>query len=169
MIVGIAGLAGSGKSTVADVLHHERGFHVVSLSDPLKAACAEWFGWTHDRLYGPSECRNAPDPRWNGLTARHALQQLGTEFGRAMHPDVWVRYALSRARAFKRVVIPDCRFQNEVDAVLAAGGRVYVVERPGVGRAFAHASEGVAELTGVTGVLVNDGSLDELRAKVRAL
>ena len=28
------------------------------------------------------------------LTPRHALQQLGTEFGRACYSDVWVNYAL---------------------------------------------------------------------------
>lgn len=168
-LIGLTGLAGCGKSTVADALA-ERGWTVVSLADPMKDALAEWFGWSHDRLYGPSEARNAPDPRWGGLTARRALQHLGTEFGRAMHPDVWIRYALSRAARHDRVVIPDVRFENEAAAVRAVGGRVVRIVRPGAGLdgdAATHASE--SGCGRVDAVLTNVGSLGELRAKAWAL
>ncbi len=170
MILGIAGAAGSGKTTVANVLA-ERGWAVVSLADPMKRICQDVFGWSHDRLWGPSECRNTPDPRWEGLTARHALQTLGTEWGRAMHPDVWVRMAIREARDHRRTVVPDVRFQNELDAIRDAGGRMLRVERPGMvaltGAAAAHASEAGA-LTGVSCTIVNDGTLDQLHARVLA-
>lgn len=169
-LIGLTGLAGCGKSTVADALA-ERGWTVVSLAEPMKAALAEWFGWSHDRLYGPSEARNAPDPRWGGLTARRALQHLGTEFGRAMHPDVWIRLALSKAeRASGPVVIPDVRFKNEAAAVRAAGGRVVRIVRPGAGldgAAATHASE--AGCGPADEVMLNAGSLGELRAKAWGL
>lgn len=32
------------------------------------------------------------------LTPRHALQQLGTEFGRACYPDIWVEYTMRVAQ-----------------------------------------------------------------------
>jgi len=62
-LIGVAGAAGSGKSTVASVLVEKHGFVEVALADPLKRFCAEVFDWEHDALWGPSEARNVPDQR----------------------------------------------------------------------------------------------------------
>jgi hypothetical protein len=66
-----------------------------------------------------------------GLTVRHLLQQLGTEFGREqIHADVWAitgaRRALRKAQqdGQQLAVILDGRFPNEVDAIRAQGGLV---------------------------------------------
>ncbi len=110
------------------------------------------------------------------LTPRHALQQLGTEFGRACYQDVWVEYAMRKARerlAFYRsdgVVITDVRFKSERDAIWKAGGRVWrIVRNTGlVGVAGEHISE--TELTDempYDRVIDNkDGPLEDLRALV---
>jgi hypothetical protein len=115
-IVGISGLAGAGKDTVARILVERLGFEQIALADPMKRAVADWFGWDAARLWGPSENRNAPDPRYprkevdgtdalgdivyrtSYLTPRQALQQLGTQWGRECYQDVWVDYALRTAR-----------------------------------------------------------------------
>jgi hypothetical protein len=121
MIIGICGAAGSGKSAAADFFVKNHDGIVVSLADPLKRACADWFGWDEETLWGASYKRNLPDTRYprsfykksvmkDGqlvghendepfayLTPRHALQQLGTEFGRRCYQDVWVEYALRMA------------------------------------------------------------------------
>ena len=91
------------------------------------------------------------------LTPRHALQQLGTEWGRNCYPNVWVDYALRVAQRLAEggyaydarrglfpvsvvsndwmkpktdVVISDVRFKNEVDAIKKAGGEVWRIHRP---------------------------------------
>ena len=49
----------------------------------------------------PCECcgwRFGEQIRLCYLTPRFALQQLGTEWGRGMHPDVWVRRAIETAK-----------------------------------------------------------------------
>lgn len=155
-IIGLTGTAGCGKSAAAAALVERAGFSERPLAAGIKRICAHVFGWDDARLNGPSENRNAPDPEWNGLTARYALQALGTEWGRRMHPDVWVRHALRYARldlsteegrlgpTFRGVVIPDVRFSNEAAAIRAAGGKVVRITRPGAGlqgAAGAHASE----------------------------
>lgn len=132
MLIGIMGNAGAGKDTIADLLVTWRGFTKLSFADPMKRFCQEIFDFSHEQLWGPKEAKETPDPRWDGLTPRKALQLLGTEWGRQMHPDVWVRYAIRTAKDLGRnAVLADCRFRNEFDAIKAAGGRMARVYRPG--------------------------------------
>lgn len=75
----------------------------------------------------------------------------------------------------KAVVIPDVRFRNEVEAINAAGGQVLRIIRPGAAGGVGiagHASE--SEMDGIpgnlfTGIILNAGSLEDLRVAVRAL
>jgi hypothetical protein len=124
MLLGLTGRAGSGKSTVADLLVKNHGFVAVALADPIKRICKEVFGFTDEQLWGPSERRNAPDKRFprehtardtgivcdccgvcldlaDGetappcyLTPRYALQRLGTEWGRSCYENAWINHAL---------------------------------------------------------------------------
>lgn len=133
-IIGITGFAGVGKSTFAACVR-ELGYGRGSFAEPMKNFVCDVFGWDRKRVFGPSEERERPDPDWDGLTARRALQTLGTEWGRAMHPDVWVRYAIRKARD-RRVVFEDVRFANEARCILDAGGIVIRVRRPSVEPSF---------------------------------
>lgn len=125
MIVGFAGLAGSGKDTSSDILVRKHNFVKVALADPLKRICKEVFDFTDDQLWGPSASRNAPDARYvrmkrgalgttyqghdlpctpsppedSYLTPRFALQRLGTEWGRDCYGNLWIDYALRVAKA----------------------------------------------------------------------
>jgi hypothetical protein len=190
-IIGLSGLAGSGKDTAAAVLVERFGFVKISLADRIKRICADVFGWGPGRLWGPSEQRNAPDPDLGGLTARKALQHLGTEWGRAMYENIWVNRALGDARlvlngadysaefgvhdyggallSVPGVVIPDVRFPNEVAAIHAVGGRVWLIARPGAGlegAAGAHASETGIDSLKVDGTIRNDRSLEDFQETV---
>lgn len=125
MIIGISGIAGSGKDTLADFLVKENSFVKVALADPLKRIAKEVYEFTDDQLWGPSASRNAPDTRYprpcslcaehgsidgrgpcplcagtktTYLTAREALQTLGTEWGRHRYGNTWVDYAMRRAK-----------------------------------------------------------------------
>jgi len=64
MIIGISGLAGTGKDTIADLLVKNHGFAKIALADPLKRICRDVFDFTYDQLWGPSENRNKPDERY---------------------------------------------------------------------------------------------------------
>ncbi len=176
-IIGLTGRAGAGKDTVADCLVQHHGYAKHAFADPFKRFCQEVFGFTREQLWGPSELRNAPDPRWDGLTPRRALQQLGTEWGRAMHPDLWVRsllFAWMRNRVERREsefwVVPDVRFKNELQLIRDSGGVVWKIIRPDgaeiVGEAGTHESE--AGVTGEHLQLFNDGPLNKIPALVAA-
>ena len=113
MIVGICGLAGSGKDTAADRLVKKHGFVKVSLADPLKRYCKEVYDFSDEQLWGPSQFRNAPDLRYprtelnqnvppsenmTYLTPRYALQKLGTEWGRDCYDNTWIDLGIRTAQ-----------------------------------------------------------------------
>lgn len=64
MILGISGLAGSGKDQTADFLTKDFGVCKVALADPLKRIARDIYAFTDEQLWGPSANRNAPDLRY---------------------------------------------------------------------------------------------------------
>lgn len=166
--IGLVGRARAGKDTAAEVLAVEFGFEVVRFADPLKLIAADLFGLSLDDVHGRGIDREAVLPEW-GLSIRQILQRLGTEVGRSLHPDVWVRYAARRIAASRApVVVPDVRFANEVQALRALGGVVWRISRPGGPEVAPHPSEALAADPGLRPdlELVNDGTLDDFRAAV---
>ena len=55
MIIGICGLIGSGKGTVADVLVEQHNFTKISFADKLKDGVATVFGWDRAMLEGDTD------------------------------------------------------------------------------------------------------------------
>jgi hypothetical protein len=145
MILGVTGLIGSGKDTIADYLVTEHGFKRVSFAASLKDAVAAVFGWDRDMLEGTTKAsriwREEVDTWWAerlampNLTPRWVLQYWGTDvFRNHFHTDIWVASVENKLRQTKdNVVITDCRFANEVNAIKTAGGttcRVFRGENP---------------------------------------
>jgi hypothetical protein len=129
MIVGVAGPKGSGKSLVAEILAERHGFRIVSLAAPIKRIVGELFGFTDQQLYGPSWAREEPHPslkRPDGqpLTARFALQTLGTDWARQCCDQVWINALFASVKPSERVVCADVRFANEVDAFRQRGAKL---------------------------------------------
>ena len=122
----------------------------------------------------------AVDGDWNQLKneelpahpeIRRLQQVLGTETGRQVFgDDLWIRLMLDvAAKVEGPVVVTDVRFDNEAEAIHAAGGIVIGIERPGLGvNIDAHASEAGVSPTLVDKVIVNDGGLADLYANVEA-
>ena len=88
MIVGLCGVAGSGKDTVADFLVKSHSFTKVAFADPLKRICKDVFAFTDEQLWGPSEKRNAPDERYPREHAWKPITQEVLAGGYVGHTDV---------------------------------------------------------------------------------
>jgi len=63
-----------------------------------------------------------------GVTVRRTLEVLGTDWGRTLDSDVWVRAFLAQLGESDHVVVDDARFLNEVQAVQAQGGRAWFLD-----------------------------------------
>jgi hypothetical protein len=62
--VAFCGFKGSGKDTAADHLVERFGYTKISLSYPLKVACKNIFDFSDEALWGASQFREEPDPRY---------------------------------------------------------------------------------------------------------
>jgi hypothetical protein len=150
-IIALAGPARSGKDTVADFLAEHHGAMRMAFADPIRHMIREGLNisdiWLH-------EAKDHAIPQLE-ITGRHLMQTLGTEWGRAIHPDIWV---MALVNALKRhadhndlIVITDTRFNNEACWVRRQPrGEVWHIlrnDRPALTpEAQAHASEaGVAK------------------------
>ena len=140
MIIGVCGLIGAGKDTIADYLVNIHEFRRDSFAATLKDACAAVFGWDRVMLEGRTkssrEWREQRDEWWSQrlgreITPRHILQYWGTEVcRRGFHDDIWIASLENKLRtAQDDVVISDCRFPNEIAAIRAQGGAVIRVKR----------------------------------------
>jgi hypothetical protein len=174
MIIGLCGLAGSGKDAVAAILSRRWRFASIAFAGPIYAAVSQITGLGPDQMKDRgSKERDIP---WLGKSPRELLQTLGTEWGRQMvNEDIWIKIAMRRASEYERegwhVAITDVRFENEAETIRHAGGYVWRVERPGAGLAGAaggHSSEAGIPGRLVNQVIRNDGDLDDLEAAVNA-
>jgi hypothetical protein len=167
-IIAFTGLAGAGKSTAALHLVERHGFQRIRFAGPLKAMMGA-LGLSADEVDGNR--KELPCELLGGKTPRHAMQTIGTEWGRDLIcSDLWIRAfraALDKVPVGVPVVIDDCRFPNEAEAVAAAGGILVRIERPGAGTASSHVSE--AHSLPASRTLHNTLSERNLREQVDAL
>lgn len=147
MIIGLIGYAGAGKDTAAEALI-ERGFERRAFADPLKAVARDigWDGVKND--YG-----------------RRLLQNLGASCRHHLGAWVWIEAALHDSEG-KDLVITDVRYRNEAEFILASGGMLIRITRPGVGPANDHPSESELESWPVDAILINDASPAELHQRL---
>lgn len=168
-IIGFCGPAGAGKDLAASMVH---GACRVAFADPIYQGLAAMLGISEAELRD----RSAKERPIVGLGAspRQLLQTLGTEWGRRMIcPDIWIELAFWRweqaaANGISLIVVPDVRFANEAQQIRSEGGEVWMIYRPGVEPVAAHESEAGLPLRLIDRLVVNDGTVDQLRERVEA-
>lgn len=189
MIIGICGLISSGKGTVADILV-EKDFIKLSFADALKDGVAAMFGWDRAALEGDTsnsrEWREIPDTFWTQemgkeISPRLVLQLVGTECMRnGFFDGIWVSIVKQKLLQNPNAnwVIPDTRFENEIDMIHSIGGKVWRVKRgqdPDWFNAYrennvvptdVHPSEYKWVRSEFDQVIENEGTLEDLRNQI---
>jgi hypothetical protein len=165
-VIGLCGLAKSGKTTVADYLVTEYGYRRIKFADPLKDMLRA-LGLTYQEIEGDRKedsCRLL-----GGKSPRFAMQTLGTEWGRQMISptlwvDLWEHRVLDSRRRQTPVVVDDCRFSNELEVLKRLGGLSITIVREGNEPVNDHISERIELATDVT--IRNDRTVGDLISRV---
>lgn len=176
-------------NTLKDAVSQVFGWDRTMLEGRTKQA-REWREqvdpWWAERLNMPN------------LTPRLMLQLWGTEVCRkGFHDDIWIASLENKLRtSTDDIVISDCRFPNEIKSIKDAGGIVvrvkrgpepewyewaesanrgevanftWATSRAKLEKEGIHASETAWVGTAFDAVLENDGSIDDLFAKIKDL
>lgn len=171
-LIGISGLAGSGKSTIANILVTDHGFVRVRFADTLKTMLCTLLldagldeKTIHAAIEGELKGETLKALGWK--TPRFAMQTLGTEWGRdLLGQNIWADIAKSKISKLiargDRVVVDDVRFQNEVDVIGELGGDVLRVSRDTNTKVEPHQSE-FQELDSAKHTILNNGSVSDLK------
>jgi hypothetical protein len=155
-IVGFTGKAGSGKDTAGMALVRQLGFERFAFADPIKAGLNGMFDFNPSR-WQDREWKEAPLPVL-GISPRKLAQTLGTEWGRELDTDFWVKVteSLITQSMSNRVVITDVRFDNEALWIRKQGGWVIELIRDKAAAVNEHVSEAGINPRHVDFHIVND-------------
>lgn len=184
ILIGLAGPAGSGKDTVAEMMGLKRYAFADAVRDVALAINpvihTNWqTDYEHDypllrkaRLKDYVDAHGWDWSKRNVPEIRRLLQAIGTEAGRlVMGKNVWVDIVFKKWAddGFPHGVVTDMRFENEFVALSGNGYPTVAIERPNNPDAITtnHVSETRSFTCDYT--LVNDGTLDDLRVKVEQL
>jgi len=143
IVIGIAGLAGSGKDTIANLISElttDRPTITYAFSDPVKDTAVAATGLDPYHFSPNNPNREIVLPEW-GYSPRQMLQIIGTNLFRDnFKEDIWIQRAktiynleANKIRCPKYFIIPSVRFKNEAEWVLNSNthnGIIIHVTRP---------------------------------------
>lgn len=166
-VILISGKAQNGKDTTASILKQtlvDNGDKVLitHYADLLKYICTNYFGWD-----GKKDDKG-----------RQMLQYVGTDVIRKQNPTLWVDFVAMILKYFKGnwdyVIIPDCRFPNEITRMIEAGfDTIHLrVHRPNFESPLTqeqqnHPSETALDDFDADVYIENDSTLTDLKYKIR--
>lgn len=162
MLIGILGKKGSGKDTCADYMVSKYNFKKISFATPLKTALISIFNLNHNQLYGDE--KESEDKYWD-IEPRKLMQYFGTDLMRNKYDkNIWLKSIslwLDKNKG-NNIVIPDCRFQNEVDFILENNGIVIKIDRYDEIKDNHISENEINEIKNYTYCIKNNDTLDKL-------
>lgn len=176
-IVGLSGFAGVGKDEARKVLCEEAGFtgqafaeklrQLALFLDPYFPEAGETYKSLVERLGYDTAKRQYP-------CIREYLIKLGDGGRRILYPELWRDSVLPLRTSAnyhefmttpQPIVISDIRYPNEAGRIMEMGGKVIRIRRPGFEAVHPTEAKSLAE-TPYDVEVVNDGTLEEFRAKI---
>lgn len=168
-IIGITGLARSGKDTVADLLISTMGGYTYSFANPIRAMLNAGLGIDMNDPYWQKR-KEEKLPQF-GKSPREMMQTLGTEWGRdCVSDDIWL--VMANIKLMKHgigMIIPDVRFENEATWIRERNGTVLHVTRKSIEAVAPHSSEGGIKAIPGEIFVTNDGTLQDLQVQVQSI
>jgi len=197
MIVGLSGLSGSGKDTVAAYLIKEHQFERIAFADKVKQSIARTFDIPFreveqlkddDTVYVALGYKNQPQGMaekagvshmWSPireLTFGEFMQYFATEGHRDVFGQYfWVEQCLpvDGFYAGRKIVVTDVRFREEADRIRVLGGSVVKIVSPVPHKPSPRHNEHVSEVQSDLGYIAhridNNGTIDDLMVKIEEM
>jgi hypothetical protein len=175
-VISFIGLKGSGKDEAIKACASLNPV-VVKMADPLKEMLRAML--TIQRVdkalierYIEGDLKEQPSRHFGGASPRHAMQTLGTEWGRdLMCKDLWTNMMVDRVRDLTSkgylVMLSDVRFQNELDFLKDFDCVTIRIERDQNRPVDLHESERNIDKLDHDFVITNNGTLAGFHEKVR--
>lgn len=132
-LIGICGRIGAGKTTFANYLIEE-GFEEITFAQPVKKIVEIVYGFDYDILLAKTQSTRQKRDELiiDGYNARTRMEQVGTMF-RNVEPNTWINVAKRKINELytkgKNIIVTDCRYKNEIDAIRKLGGKIIVIYR----------------------------------------
>lgn len=170
-IIGIAGKAESGKTTLANILkerleeNHKRVL-LINYGDFVKFICKQYYNWNGEKdEYG-----------------RALLQHVGTEQGRMMvDENIWVDMVINTVevalRDYDVAIVADCRFPNEFDRWEEKGKKILKIRivRPEYQNKLTEEQKNHASETSLDNYrdwdlfICNEGTIEKLKERAESI
>lgn len=178
MLIGLVAKKQAGKGLFAQAFakaaaERNETTEIIKFATPLKEMIQRLMdivGIDRDRQlrYIEGDLKEAPIKEFNGITCRHMMQTLGTEWARKqLDIDFWLNIWIERVKTCKatHVIVDDVRYENEAALVRYNKGRLIYINRPGLANGDGHTSE--TELAGIECFVTftNEGTIEESAAR----
>lgn len=175
-IIAFAGRAGSGKDTAAHLMNGpiwhdfpQDAVVITGFAKRMKKALKVIFDIDFEQL---SRVEKEARLDWLGKSPREIMQSFGTDWGRAIHEDLWLMLLErqmydSPSRHGEVWILTDCRFPNEVAWVRNKRGKVFWIERDGIAPVRPHISESAIGPQHCDETILNLGTQEDLAEEVQ--
>ena len=187
MIIGLIGQKRVGKDTVASIIREfDNEYKFMALADPIKDIARIMFNFSEKQLYDAE--KDMIDARWN-IKPRDFFEQFGTDImqfdiykylpaleSRVPQRKFWVLSLLSKLQENDKVIITDIRGQHELEEVIKFNSNAKFIRiiRPTNSSTDINNRLHITQIEPnqiieeyITETIINDGTIDELREKVK--
>ncbi len=193
-LIGLAGRAGAGKDTCADIMFSQHDFATTAFAAPLRREIISAFRIDGALFSVEQKERRAPALAINrcadsgfiqrmtelgvdlaeARSPREIMRWWGTEYRRHQNEQYWtdlMRHWIDcmALDGIRRIVITDVRFLNEAQFIQSLGGSIWRIRRPAAeAKHVDHQSETEVAAIWPDAVIDNTGSLGDLAREIEA-
>lgn len=159
---------GSGKSTAYDWFKSQHDMDQIYLAKFAKPLYD-----LQDMIYS----RVDSVIPFKGLKDRKLLQFLGTDWGRSLDPDIWIKLWKQDNKVFFKlfdiIIVDDVRFNNEAAAIKSEGGFIFQIQSNESKNRInvlgeEHESEKGVNLDYIDAIVQNNGTIEEFHSNLES-
>lgn len=127
-IIGLTGSMGTGKSTALQIIKEQTGrsCRLIKFAGPLYEIQEQIYGVIASVYQRPADF----------IKDRKLLQWVGTEWGRSIDKDIWLKLWTQQVDFLSNlsggdvvIVADDVRYDNEAEVIKKKGGKIIKLER----------------------------------------